>query len=234
MVQPGEKLPDSVLNLRLPLRMDPVTLVGKAIKLVPFDVSRDTAQVFQMINGDSIKLGDRAFPSFDPNELIWKNFSFGPFPTVESFKKFVEEIISIQNNLVFCVVDIKTSTSVGLVAYVQNNPSNLKVNIRYGITSPAIWGTIRTVEMMYLLLKHAFDLGYRRVEITAFSFNYRSTLHLLSLGYSFDGEMKFSVIGKGVSYDLRYMSILDFEWKNRIKESLDKRIRNAIQSNPKL
>jgi RimJ/RimL family protein N-acetyltransferase len=234
MLQPGEKLPDSVLSLRLPLKMDPTTLIGHTIKLVPLDISRDAKQLFSMINGDPIEFRGRSFPSYNPNELIWKNFVFGPFLTFESFKNFLEEITSIQTNLIFCLKDIESNTSMGIIGYADNEPSNLKVKLRFGILSPIVWGTVITIESAYLLLKHVFDLGYRRVEGRVMSFNYRSTIYSLKLGYRFEGIMQYYYISKGISYDAFGFSILDFDWKYRVKASLEQVITNSINFNPKL
>jgi RimJ/RimL family protein N-acetyltransferase len=164
MAQPGEKLQDSVINLKLPMKMEPVTLIGQKVKLVPFDIPRDAKELFSMINGDPIKLGIRTFPPYDPNELIWKNFRFGPFPTLETFENFLKEITSIQSEFLFCVKDIETNTSVGLAGYGDNDPYNLKIETRYSVASPITWGNVMTLETGYLLIKHAFDLRYRRVE----------------------------------------------------------------------
>jgi RimJ/RimL family protein N-acetyltransferase len=234
MLQPGEKLPDHVINLRLPMRMEPVTLIGKLVKIVPFDISHDSKQLFSMINGDPIEFRGRSFPSYDPNKLIWKNFIFGPFPTLESFENFLNKIISNQSNLIFCIKDVKTNTALGMVGYGDNSPENLKLKIRFGIASPVVWGTAFTLEATYLLFKHAFELGYRRVEGLIMAFNYRSTIHNLRQGYTFEGTSQYVHISKGISFDGHWVAVLDIEWKNRVKALLEKRIRNAIDLNPNI
>jgi RimJ/RimL family protein N-acetyltransferase len=202
MAQPGEKLPDSVIKLKLPLKMEPVTLIGQTIKLVPFDISRDAKELYSKINGDPIEFGGRSIPSYDQYGLIWINFRFGPFPTFESFENFLKEVTSIPTNLLFCGKDLKTNTSLGMVGYGDNDPANLKVTMRFGVASPIIWGTVYTIEIAYLLFKHAFELGYRRVEGIIMALNDRSTIYNLRQGYTFEGTMQYYI------YAMEYLSML--------------------------
>jgi RimJ/RimL family protein N-acetyltransferase len=234
MVQPGEKLAESIINLKLPLRMNPVTLIGQVVKLVPFDIPRDAKQLFHMINGDPIEFDGKFFPSYDANELIWKYFLDGPFPTVESFENYLQKITSDEKNLLFCVKDIKTNTSVGMMGYGLHNPLNFRAMIRFVIGSPVIWGTVITIESMYLLLKHAFELGYRRIDARMLTFNYRSLLYFLKLGFKFEGRLQYLHIIKGKSFDAFLISMIDDEWKYRVKNLIEKRIRDAIKVNPKI
>jgi RimJ/RimL family protein N-acetyltransferase len=122
----------------------------------------------------------------------------------------------------------------GISGFADNEPSNFKVKVRFGILSPILWGTVKTIEITYLLLKHAYDLGYRRVEGRVMSFNIRGIIYSLKLGYSFEGIMQYYYISKGISYDAFGISILDFEWKNRVKALLEQIITNAINLNPKI
>jgi RimJ/RimL family protein N-acetyltransferase len=214
--------------------MEPVILIGRTVKLVPFDISRDAKQLFSMINGSPIELGSRSFPSYDPNELIWKNFRLGPFLTCESFENFLKEITSIQTNLLFCVKDIETNTAGGLVGYANNDPVNLKVRIRFGVASPVTWGTVMTIETSYLMLKHTFELGYRRVDSLIITYNYRTMIYQSRLGYTFEGIMQYYIIGKGITYDVFGMAILDFEWNNKAKASIEQIIKNASFLDPKI
>jgi RimJ/RimL family protein N-acetyltransferase len=234
MAQPGDKLLDSVVKLQLPLKMNPVTLIGQTIKLVPLDIARDAASLYRMLNGDPITFKGKTFPAYDANELIWKNFDYGPFDSLKAFEDYLKMFVSQDQNLLFCIRDIETDTALGFLGLFDNDPANLKVVINYVTASPVIWHTISTVEMEYLLLKHAFDLGYRRVEVFAFTFNIRSNRFHMSLGNSFEGRRMYSYVCKGNTYDINVMSMVDYEWKNQAKAMLETRIRNAVQSNPRL
>ena len=57
----GAKLDDDVLarRTRLPLKPDPVTLVGTRVRLQPLDLDRDVAALHAVSNGQPAALGQR-------------------------------------------------------------------------------------------------------------------------------------------------------------------------------
>jgi hypothetical protein len=67
-------------------------------------------------------------------------------------------------------------------------------------------------EAMYLMMKNAFDLGYRRLEWKCNALNAPSIKAAERLGLSFEGVFRQATIVKGHSRDTAWFSILDTEW----------------------
>ena len=64
------------------------------------------------------------------------------------------------------------------------------------------------------MLKHAFALGYRRVEWKCDSRNERSRRAALRMGFKFEGIQEYHLIIKGQNRDTAWFRILDYEWEN--------------------
>jgi RimJ/RimL family protein N-acetyltransferase len=79
------------------------------------------------------------------------------------------------------------------------------------------------VESTYLLLRHAFDLGYRRVEWKCDSLNERSRRSALRMGFQFEGIQEAHFIVKGRNRDTAWFRILDREWPE-VRERLERMI----------
>ena len=65
---------------------------------------------------------------------------------------------------------------------------------------------------MYLLMKHAFDLGYRRYEWKCDALNRPSRAAARRLGFRFEGLFRNAVVYNGRTRDSAWHSIIDREW----------------------
>jgi RimJ/RimL family protein N-acetyltransferase len=110
------------------------------------------------------------------------------------------------------VRDAATSTLVGVINYMANMPAHLKIELGGIWYSPLVQRTAANTEATYLLLRHAFDLGYRRLEWKADARNERSRRAALRLGFTFEGIQQFHYIVKDRSRDTAWYRILDHEW----------------------
>jgi hypothetical protein len=67
-------------------------------------------------------------------------------------------------------------------------------------------------EAMYLMMKRAFELGYRRYEWKCDSLNAPSRAAAQRLGFSYEGVFRQAVVYKGRSRDTAWYAIMDSEW----------------------
>jgi RimJ/RimL family protein N-acetyltransferase len=68
---------------------------------------------------------------------------------------------------------------------------------------------------MYLMMRHAFALGYRRYEWKCDALNAPSRRAAERLGFTFEGIFRQAVVYKGRSRDTAWYSIIDSEWPGR-------------------
>ena len=94
----------------------------------------------------------------------------------------------------------------------SNLPEHLKIELGSIWYSPLIQRTPANTEATYLMLSHAFDLGYRRLEWKCNALNERSRRAALRMGFQFEGIQDSHFIIKNRNRDTAWFRILDREW----------------------
>ena len=221
----GDRLPDDVQARRtsLPLRVEPVILTGQYISMVPLDLDRDAEALYAVSNGQPTLLGDKEIGPYDPDELIWRYMFAGPFDTFDDFLAYMRPQVDAPNGLCFCVNDLATGQPVGVLNYMNNSPQDLKIELGSIWYSPLVQRTPVNTEATYLTLRHAFDLGYRRLEWKCNALNERSRRAALRMGFTFEGIQDAHMIVKDRSRDTAWFRILDRE-SPEVKARLEERL----------
>lgn len=226
-----EVLPADVLAriATLPLKPEAIALSGKFVKLIPIDLPRDIAILFEGSNGEPIVTPGKTMAAYDCDRLIWRYMSAGPFPTSCKLAAFLFAQISAENGCCFCVFDQASGRQIGVVNYMNNFPAHLKVELGNIWYSPVAQGTGANLEATYLLLEHAFALGYRRVEWKCDALNQRSRLAALKIGFLFEGIQANHLIVKDRNRDTAWFRMLDTDWPQARLDLQDllKRVRES-------
>ncbi len=105
----------------------------------------------------------------------------------------------------------------------SNDPAHLKIELGGIWYSPIAQGTGANTEATWLLLGHAFGLGYRRLEWKCDSLNTRSRRAALRMGFRFEGIQEQHRITKGRNRDTAWFRIVAEEWP-----AVDRRLRNLL------
>ncbi len=212
--QPGASLKAAMLaqTTALPRKMAPVTLTGTVIELVPLDVKRDAKALHTISNGLAAAIGERKIEAYDAEEQIWRFMPYGPFADEATMIDYLQSQVTMPNGLALCVRDRATGSPIGIVTYLNNFPEHLKVEIGGIWYSPLAQRTNANLEATYLMLKHAFALGYRRIEWKCDDLNLRSRKAAMRMGFKFEGIQQAHLIVKGRNRDTAWFRILDDEW----------------------
>lgn len=197
---------------QLPLKPAPVSLVGQFVELKPLDLERDTAALFAVSNGSPIRLGDRSVGAYNAEELIWRYMNAGPFTTVQDLHEHLRTQVEARDGQPLCVFDRPSGMPVGVANFITNVPQHLKIELGSIWYSPLVQGSKANREATYLMLEHAFSLGYRRLEWKCNALNERSRRAALNIGFKFEGIQEAHYIIKGRSRDTAWFRILDREW----------------------
>lgn len=179
-----------------------VVLRGTHCTLEPLDVDRHADDLF-------------AAYAAAPDDRDWTYLPLGPFATSEEFLAWAEPAAAGQDPLLFAVVDNATGRAVGTLALMRQDPANGVVEVGYVMFSRALQGTRASTEAQFLLMRHAFDLGYRRYEWKCDSLNEPSRRAAARLGFTYEGTFRQLVVYKGRSRDTAWFSITDGEWPTR-------------------
>jgi RimJ/RimL family protein N-acetyltransferase len=223
----GQLLPAEVLarRERLPLKVAPVTLTGALVRLAPLDVRRDVAALHERSNGQPAGLGPRTIAAYDADTLVWRYLFSGPFATAGELAGYLEEQVAAANGLCLCVFDRATDSPIGVVNFMNNVPEHLKIELGGIWYSPLAQRTGANTEATYLMLRHAFGLGYRRVEWKCDALNARSRHAAQRMGFTFEGIQDAHFIIKDRNRDTAWFRILEQEWP-AVRAHLEDLLRN--------
>ncbi len=136
----------------------------------------------------------------------------GPFANADEMRPYLRGSVDAPNGLAMCTIDLELNYPVGVATYMNNFPEHLKVELGSIWYSPIAQRTKANLEATYLMLKHAFDLGYRRLEWKCNALNERSGQAALKMGFKFEGIQEAHFIVKGYNRDTAWFRILDSEW----------------------
>ena len=210
----GEALPAEVLARRgrLPRKPAAVTLSGALVRLEPLDLARDVAALHAVTNGQPASLGGRSIGAYDADALVWRYLSGGPFSDAAALGEWLRRQVEAADGRCLCVFDVASGRQIGVTNFMRNAPEHLTVELGGIWYSPLAQGTGANRAAAMLMLRHAFALGYRRVEWKCDSFNERSRHAATRLGFRFEGIQQAHYIIKGRNRDTAWFRMLHHEW----------------------
>jgi RimJ/RimL family protein N-acetyltransferase len=144
-----------------------------------------------------------------------RNFTYllhGPFETLEAYQAWMDDFCLKDDPLFFAVTDRQTSRAVGIASYLRITPSAGSVEVGNINFSPLLQRTPAATEAMYLMMKRAFELGYRRYEWKCDALNEPSRKAAERLGFSYDGIFRQALVYKGRNRDTAWYAVVDKEW----------------------
>ena len=174
-------------------------LQGRFCRVEPLDAERHADALYEAY-------------ALDTEGRLWTYLFTGPFPTKESYRDWADKASRSSDPLFHAIVDVTTGKAVGVAGYMRIDPANGCIEIGHLAFSSLLQRTPAATEAMYLMMRRAFDLGYRRYEWKCDALNAPSRMAAKRLGFSFEGIFRQAVIYKGRSRDTAWFSIIDREW----------------------
>lgn len=191
----GEPVPDWTPPLRPPR----APLIGRYCRLEPIDAERHAAELW-------------AANALDREGRMWTYLLSGPFASLAEYRTWFEAKQASDDPLFFAIVDGATGLAVGVASYLRIEPANGSIEVGHLQFSPLLQRTPAATEAMYLMMKQAFELGYRRYEWKCDALNAASRRAAERLGFQFEGVFRQALVYKGRNRDTAWYSILDREW----------------------
>lgn len=191
----GPALPQWVCPLSPPR----VAFEGQWCRLEPLDPERHGRELFGAHAGDV-------------DARRWTYLPYGPFDTEASYLSWLRSVSAQTDPLFFSIVPRRTGHAAGLASYLRISPSSGSIEVGHLNYSAELQQTPAATEAMYLMMKAAFTLGYRRYEWKCDALHQRSRAAALRLGFAFEGVFRQALVYKGRSRDTAWFSIIDSEW----------------------
>ena len=150
--------------------------------------------------------------SLDREGRMWTYLFSGTFASFDDYRAWLDAKQGSEDPLFFAFVDAASGRAVGLGSYLRIDPSNGTVEVGHLQFSPLMQRTAVATEAMYLMMKTAFELGYRRYEWKCDALNAGSRRAAERLGFRFEGIFRQAIVYKGRSRDTAWYSVIDKEW----------------------
>lgn len=177
-------------------------LVGRYCRLEPVDPARHAGPI-------------HAANAFDRDGAMWTYLPYGPFESVAAYRDWMEKACLGDDPLFWAIVEVRTGEAIGVAAFLRIDRGNGVIEVGHLAFSPRLQRTPAATEAMFLMMRHAFDLGYRRYEWKCDALNQRSRTAAERLGFLYEGTFRQAVVRKGHNRDTAWYSVVDREWPAR-------------------
>jgi RimJ/RimL family protein N-acetyltransferase len=148
----------------------------------------------------------------EPNATCWTYLPYSGFAQPEALMKVLDHNFNFVDAVHFAI-----ETALGVVGWVgllNIRPEHRVIEIGNVYFSHQMKRSTAATEVLYLLLKHCFAQGYRRVEWKCDDLNAPSKKAALRFGFQYEGTFRQDRIVKGRNRDTAWFSIIDTEWPN--------------------
>jgi RimJ/RimL family protein N-acetyltransferase len=174
-------------------------LEGRFCRLEPLDPGRHGADLC-------------AANSLDTEGRIWTYLAYGPFDSLEDYVGWLNATCLGDDPMFFAIVDKRIGKAAGVASYLRINPSSGSIEVGHINYSPLLQRTPAATEAMFLMMRHAFELGYRRYEWKCDALNAKSRAAAQRFGLSFEGIFRQATVYKDRNRDTAWYAAIDAEW----------------------
>ena len=157
---------------------------------------------------------DDLFAAFaaDSENRIWDYLPYGPFASAADLASWMAIKCSAPDPYFFAIIDQASNLAIGVASYLRINPQSGSIEVGHINFAPVLQATIGATEAMYMMMRWAFDAGYRRYEWKCNALNMKSRRAAQRLGLSYEGVFRQATVSKGRNRDTAWFAAIDAEW----------------------
>jgi len=174
-------------------------MVGRLCTLEPIDPDRHASSLY---SSNAADLEGRS----------WTYMAYGPFPSLSDYRDWISRECLSSDPLFFAIVESGSGQAVGVASYLRIMPTSGSIEVGHIHYSPRLQRRAAATEAMYLMMKTAFGLGYRRYEWKCDALNGPSRAAAQRLGFSYEGVFRQATVYKERNRDTAWYAIIDGEW----------------------
>ncbi len=174
-------------------------MTGRYCRIEPLEPARHAADLHEA-------------NSIDPLESAWTYLPYGPFETAGAYIEWINAFCLGDDPMFHAIVDLETDKATGIASFMRIDPANGSIEVGHINYSPSLQKTRAATEAMYLMMKRAFELGYRRYEWKCDALNAPSRAAAKRLGLSYEGIFRQATVYKGHNRDTAWYAPVDAGW----------------------
>ena len=172
---------------------------GRLCRLEPLDPDRHAEALFTAFAADT-------------QGRNWTYLAYGPFTNLANYRAWMDANCLGDDPLFFAIIQLSDGKPMGVASYLRIAPASGSIEVGHILYAPALQRTPAATEAMYLMMKRAFELGYRRYEWKCDALNAASRAAAQRLGLSFEGIFRQATVYKGRNRDTAWYAAIDSEW----------------------
>ncbi|WP_323765094.1 GNAT family protein [Marinovum sp.] len=188
---------ETVPNWSAPPHPSGAVLQGRFARLEPLEAEPHAALLFQ---------------AFEGHDDRWTYLPYGPFHSSAQFHRWVRETVARPEHSFYAIQDRATGGFGGVASFLRIAPEAGSIEVGNIHFAPGLAGTPAATEAMYLMMRWAFDAGYRRYEWKCNALNRASRRAAQRLGFSYEGVFRQAMVVKGRNRDTAWFACIDKEW----------------------
>lgn len=179
----------------------PPSLIGRWSRVEPLNAARHGQALYNALAG---------------HDWVFDYLSERPFSDPGSYGAFLSDAAA-RPDFRFVALCDASGTAFGLASYMRMSPDVGVIEVGNICIAPSGQKSTKATEALFLMMKWAFDVGYRRYEWKCNALNVPSRRAAQRLGFSYDGLFRKATIVKGRSRDTAWFSIINDEWPDLCK-----------------
>ncbi|WP_424819963.1 GNAT family N-acetyltransferase [Salinisphaera sp.] len=195
----GQPIGPAVIDWTPPPAPPREIMAGRFCRLEPLSPARHADALYDQIARDA-----------DPSG--WTYLAYGPFGSASAYHRWVADVAAGDDPLFFAIIDVASGRAVGVASYLRIDPANGVIEVGHLHFTHRLRRTPAATEAMAIMMRRAFELGYRRYEWKCDALNAPSRHAAERLGFRFEGIFRQAVVYNGRSRDTAWFSIIDREW----------------------
>lgn len=152
------------------------------------------------------------FAANSASDRIWDYLPYGPFADFKGYSDWVRSFEQSADPFFYAIRNLETGRWEGVASYLRITPEAGSIEVGHINFSPALQRTRAATETMYLMMRWAFEAGYRRYEWKCNALNLGSRRAAERLGLSYEGIFRQAAVVKGRNRDTAWFAAIDSEW----------------------
>ena len=137
---------------------------------------------------------------------------YGPFHSASAYHRWIRDTVANPTMRFYAFRDAASRKLFGVASYLRMDPAAGSIEVGNICIAPAGQQSRAFTEAMYLMMRWAFDAGYRRYEWKCNALNIPSRRAAQRLGFSYEGVFRQAVVIKGRNRDTAWFAAIDSEW----------------------
>ncbi len=146
------------------------------------------------------------------DDSLWDYMPYGPFGSTAAYHSWAKEMEGRDDPAFYTLRNTQTGHCGGVASYLRITPEAGTIEVGHICIAPEMQRGIVFTEAMYLMMRWAFEAGYRRYEWKCNALNLASRRAAQRLGFSYEGIFRQAAVVKGRNRDTAWFACIDTEW----------------------